>query len=61
MQPLLRVRGLELAALRNRRSAPIVRDLSFEVGEGEAVALVGESGPTSIDRGSRYPASPAGL
>lgn len=44
MQPLLRVRGLELAALRHRRSAPIVRDLSFEVGEGEAVALVGESG-----------------
>jgi oligopeptide/dipeptide ABC transporter ATP-binding protein len=41
---LLSVRGLSVSLRRRRAVQPIVRDVSFEVGEGEAVGIVGESG-----------------
>ena len=44
MTSLLRVSGLTVAAVRRGRAEPIVREVSFEVGESEAVAVVGESG-----------------
>jgi energy-coupling factor transport system ATP-binding protein len=40
--PLLALRGVAWAP--TRRSAPVVEDVSFEVGAGEVVALVGASG-----------------
>ncbi|MGK6310884.1 ABC transporter ATP-binding protein [Variovorax sp. DT-64] len=41
---LLQVEGLRIAVRTAERFHPIVRDLSFEVREGETLAIVGESG-----------------
>ena len=42
--PVLSVDGLSVSLTIHRRLVPVVTDLSFEVGPGEAVALVGELG-----------------
>ncbi len=42
--PLLSVRGLTIVAVGRTSSRTLVRDVSFEVAAGEAVAIVGESG-----------------
>ncbi|MGJ4929172.1 ABC transporter ATP-binding protein [Bradyrhizobium sp. HKCCYLS2038] len=43
-QPLLAVRGLSTSFLNDGKWKPIVRDISFDVGRAETVAVVGESG-----------------
>ena len=42
--PILEVRHLELDILKGRESIPILRDISFSVGEGEMRGIAGESG-----------------
>ncbi|WP_323991236.1 ATP-binding cassette domain-containing protein [Nguyenibacter sp. L1] len=48
MTPLLQVRALRVAygagPFWRRRPVPVVRDVSFDVGRGEIVGLIGESG-----------------
>jgi peptide/nickel transport system ATP-binding protein len=43
-EPLLRVRGLEVAFRSGGAWREVVRDLSFDLGPGETLAVVGESG-----------------
>jgi len=43
-QPLLSVRSLTVEAVGRRSRRTLVRDASFEIAKGEAVAIVGESG-----------------
>jgi len=43
-EPLLSVRGLTVGVQQRRAIQPLIRDVSFEVAPGEAVAIVGESG-----------------
>ncbi len=43
-QPILEVEGLTVSFSTRRGSAQAVRDLSFELAEGEVLAIVGESG-----------------
>ncbi len=43
-EALLSVRDLTVGVQRRRTLQPIVRDVSFDVGNGEAVGIVGESG-----------------
>ena len=42
--PILEVRHLELDILKGRERIPILRDISFSVGEGEMRGIAGESG-----------------
>ena len=42
--PVLAVRDLETSIIRESISTPVVRGVSFEIGRGETLALVGESG-----------------
>ncbi|WP_158969520.1 ABC transporter ATP-binding protein [Chachezhania sediminis] len=42
--PLLSVRNLEIAFRSGRDDIPVVRDLSFDLGAGETLGIVGESG-----------------
>ena len=44
MSSLLEVRNLEISFAERRRERPVVEDVSFTVGDSEAVALVGASG-----------------
>src|SRR5512138_3718528 len=43
-EPILSVRDLSIAYQARRGQVQAVRNMSFEVGRGEAVALIGESG-----------------
>lgn len=43
-EPLLEVRGLSVDVATPTGSAPVVRDLSYALGPGESLGLVGESG-----------------
>ncbi|WNS78302.1 ABC transporter ATP-binding protein [Domibacillus sp. DTU_2020_1001157_1_SI_ALB_TIR_016] len=43
-QPLLKVENIEISRLKADRAKPLVRDVSFELYEGEMVALTGPSG-----------------
>ena len=43
-ETLLSVRDLEVGVDHRRRTQPIIRQVSFEVGAGEAVGIVGETG-----------------
>ncbi|MRX50107.1 ATP-binding cassette domain-containing protein [Paracoccus sp. S-4012] len=44
MTPLLSVRGLEVALIRDSQPVPVVANVSFDVAAGEVLGIVGESG-----------------
>ncbi|MFE4501999.1 dipeptide ABC transporter ATP-binding protein [Rhodococcus sp. NPDC056743] len=44
IDPVLSVKGLTVGYRTNRALAPVVHDVSFDVGPGQVLALVGESG-----------------
>ena len=44
MAPLLKVENLRVELATRKGVAPVIDDLSFELGQGESISLVGESG-----------------